>query len=974
MSDEPRMAGHTEAQIGRERMDAALADPAFAPFRSSGAVLVAAGLPARIVHASPAALSLFGATSLEALTSRCLQGEEPGARRLSDLASNLRPGGPARLERLRFTVDGKSVALIFLCRRMPGGADGGEPLFIAAADAASLTFGAIPPQSPPSFESQSVDLAAPAIAPSSVRFVWRTDASHRFTMIDDRLTPALGWRADQLIGMSFLEIAAQANFDPQARLREALARHKTWSGIEALWPHSSDASAAPVTLGAIPLFARDRRFDGFSGFGVIHLTRIQARPAAAGSGSEMITEAAPAAVVDAAPVEEIAEQPVAETPVAETPIPDPPMAEEEASAPLRSKFLAPNVVAFDAWKEAAASSNKTEPEDVEAPAETPIAARIGQPYAGYDDSIELSASEKVAFREIARALGAARKDEGASDKARKLDERRPQTQALTEQDAPEQDAPEREPPALASLHAIAQLPAAATENQSSANQASAQPLSAAALVDRIDTGLLVCRAGEAVYLNRALLEALAYGSLEEFNSAGGLAQMFENRGPGEVNAQGESDATCVTTADGQTLTLDARLKTIEWEGAPATLMTFSSAKDSGANEARLGAAARLRALEIDSRAFQAEVQELRSILDTATDGVIVLDDNGAILSLNASAEALFGFERHEVTGQNFVTLFARESQPAAEDYLAGLKTNGVRSVLNDGREVVGRAHQGGHIPIFMTLGRIGAPEDQRFCAVLRDLTQWKNAERELKEARREAERDSALKSDFLAKISHEVRTPLNAIIGFAEVMIEERFGPLGNERYRDYLRDIHSSGGHVMSLVNDLLDLSKIEAGRLDLSFSSVDANRVISECVSIMQPQAQRERVILRLSLAAKLPNLVADERSLRQIVLNILSNAVKFNQPGGQVIVSTALTESGDAVLRVRDTGIGMTDREVETALEPFRQIQTSRQTTGTGLGLPLTKALVEANRAAFSIRSRKGEGTLVEVSFPSTRVLAE
>jgi signal transduction histidine kinase len=203
-------------------------------------------------------------------------------------------------------------------------------------------------------------------------------------------------------------------------------------------------------------------------------------------------------------------------------------------------------------------------------------------------------------------------------------------------------------------------------------------------------------------------------------------------------------------------------------------------------------------------------------------------------------------------------------------------------------------------------------------------------------------------------------------------MMEEQLGPLGNERYRDYLKDIHSSGGHVMSLVNDLLDLSKIEAGRMELTFSSVDANRVIAECVSIMQPQALRERVILRLSLAAKLPNLVADERALRQIVLNILSNAVKFNQPGGQVIVSTALTESGDAVLRVRDTGIGMNEHEVETALEPFRQIQTSRPTNGTGLGLPLTKALVEANRAAFFIRSRKGEGTLVEVSFPAARVM--
>jgi signal transduction histidine kinase len=204
--------------------------------------------------------------------------------------------------------------------------------------------------------------------------------------------------------------------------------------------------------------------------------------------------------------------------------------------------------------------------------------------------------------------------------------------------------------------------------------------------------------------------------------------------------------------------------------------------------------------------------------------------------------------------------------------------------------------------------------------------------------------------------------------------MEERFGPVGNERYKDYLKDIHASGTHVMSLVNDLLDLSKIEAGKMDLNFGSVDANRIVSECVSLIQPQAARERVIVRLSLAPRLPNIVADERSLRQIVLNLLSNAVKFNEPGGQVIVSSALTDAGHAVVRIRDTGIGMSDEDVATALEPFRQVATSRQTTGTGLGLPLTKALVEANRASFTIKSKKREGTLVEVAFPPTRVLAE
>jgi signal transduction histidine kinase len=170
-----------------------------------------------------------------------------------------------------------------------------------------------------------------------------------------------------------------------------------------------------------------------------------------------------------------------------------------------------------------------------------------------------------------------------------------------------------------------------------------------------------------------------------------------------------------------------------------------------------------------------------------------------------------------------------------------------------------------------------------------------------------------------------------------------------------------------MSLINDLLDLSKIEAGKLDLAFAPVDANSVIQECVSLMQPQAAQERIIMRLSLFATLPPIIADERSLRQIMLNLMSNAVKFNEPGGQVIVSTAMNERGQAVIRVRDTGIGMDEAEIDLALEPFRRLSTSRQTGGTGLGLPLTKALVEANRAGFSIKSRKEQGTLVEVAFP-------
>jgi signal transduction histidine kinase len=255
--------------------------------------------------------------------------------------------------------------------------------------------------------------------------------------------------------------------------------------------------------------------------------------------------------------------------------------------------------------------------------------------------------------------------------------------------------------------------------------------------------------------------------------------------------------------------------------------------------------------------------------------------------------------------------------------------------------------------------------------VFRDLTQWKRTEEELVAARQQAEKSSAAKSDFLAKVSHEIRTPLNAIIGFSEVMMEERFGPVGNERYRGYLKDIHASGELLLSLINDLLDLSKIEAGKLELTFASVSLNELTRQCVGIMQPQANRERVIIRTALAPQLPPVTADARSVRQIVLNLLTNSIKFTGAGGQVIVSTALKDDGAVVLRVRDTGIGMSEKDLATALEPFRQVATTGRPGGTGLGLPLTKALAEANQAKFAIKSAPKEGTLVEIAFPASRV---
>jgi signal transduction histidine kinase len=199
-------------------------------------------------------------------------------------------------------------------------------------------------------------------------------------------------------------------------------------------------------------------------------------------------------------------------------------------------------------------------------------------------------------------------------------------------------------------------------------------------------------------------------------------------------------------------------------------------------------------------------------------------------------------------------------------------------------------------------------------------------------------------------------------------MLGEPHGPLGSERYRASLREIHASGTRVLDRVNGLLELAQIEAGRLDLRVAPIPLNEVVALCVAQLQPQAARERIVLRTSFSADLEILMADERSVRQAILNVIANAIAYTPAGGQVIVSTGMADRGDIALRVRDTGVGMTAEEVAGALQPFRQIGQDGVRTGTGLGLPLTKALVEANHGRFRIDSRRDDGTLVEMLFPS------
>ena len=482
---------------------------------------------------------------------------------------------------------------------------------------------------------------------------------------------------------------------------------------------------------------------------------------------------------------------------------------------------------------------------------------------------------------------------------------------------------------------------------------------AIAMIDLLPVGVLVARGTEALYANRTLLDYLGYPDLDALAADGGLARVFLGRLPAREPTASPVE---VQAQDGETLDVDAHVQSIDWSGGPATLISLRRAR---ANAHTRAENARLCAQETELTRLGEERDALAACFDGAGEPMAMLGADGRIERVNAEFATLLGEDARIVAGRDLAALFRDEDAVRLKAFFA----LGGGEAAEEAVFPV-KARRAGVARTKLSLRPLGPG---RFVA--RALAEPASAapKSDSEAAREEAERASAAKSDFLARVSHEIRTPLNAIIGFAEVMMEERFGPVGNERYKEYLKDVHTSGTHVLSLVNDLLDLSKIEAGKMELAPEDLDANATIGECVSIMQTQANQQRVIVRLSLAPRLPRIRADERSLRQILLNLLSNAVKFNEPGGQVIVSSAQTDAGFVVIRVKDTGIGMSDDEIDIALEPFRQIATSRKTTGTGLGLPVTKALIEANHASFTIKSRKNEGTLIEVAFPPARSLA-
>ncbi|HYM04112.1 MAG TPA: ATP-binding protein [Stellaceae bacterium] len=248
------------------------------------------------------------------------------------------------------------------------------------------------------------------------------------------------------------------------------------------------------------------------------------------------------------------------------------------------------------------------------------------------------------------------------------------------------------------------------------------------------------------------------------------------------------------------------------------------------------------------------------------------------------------------------------------------------------------------------------------------------AKEQAERARAEAEAASRVKSEFLATMSHELRTPLNAIIGFSEIIRDALMAPV-DSRYRDYARDIHESGHHLLRLINDVLDLSKVEVGRLELHNEPVAIGDLLQECLRLVGDRARKASVELAVEAPVDVPMVLADALRLKQIVLNLLSNAVKFTPAGGWVKVSATRSADGSVSITVADNGIGMTPDDIPRALEPFRQLDSrlARRFEGTGLGLPLAKTLTELHRGTLTIESAVGVGTAVTVSLPADRSLS-
>jgi PAS domain S-box-containing protein len=383
----------------------------------------------------------------------------------------------------------------------------------------------------------------------------------------------------------------------------------------------------------------------------------------------------------------------------------------------------------------------------------------------------------------------------------------------------------------------------------------------------------------------------------------------------------------------------------------------------------------ITALKQREEALQKSEEQFRVTFDAAPIGMAIMDIEGRYQRVNPALCDLFGYGESELTGRRLLEITHPSDQKIAEMNIERLRSGQIDRVETEKRYVAKDGR------IVHALTRIGAVRDAggrpvRLLSQIIDITARKASEDELLAAKEQAELANRSKSEFLANMSHELRTPLNAIIGFSEIVAGELFGPIGGKRYVEYARDIHTSGIHLLSIISDILDLSKIEAGRRELTESAIDLHEAAESALRLVRGRAENSGVGLVNEINREAtPRLLADDRGVKQMLLNLLSNAVKFTPDGGRIAVSAALRSNGSLAVTVEDTGIGIAPEDIPRALAPFSQVDSAltRRYEGTGLGLPLVKSLIELHDGTLELESEEGKGTLATVVFPARRVRA-
>jgi PAS domain S-box-containing protein len=352
----------------------------------------------------------------------------------------------------------------------------------------------------------------------------------------------------------------------------------------------------------------------------------------------------------------------------------------------------------------------------------------------------------------------------------------------------------------------------------------------------------------------------------------------------------------------------------------------------------------------------------RKLLALTPDAVYVHVDARIVLANQAAVEVFGAGSEEEIIGASIYDLMNSEVVPIAEDYQRRtgdtLRMEQKRRRL-DGDEFWARVS----ITPLNWNGERGA------LVILTDITEQRQAQDALVESMEAAEIANKSKSEFLANMSHELRTPLNAIIGFSEIMQNEMFGEIGNEHYTEYARDIHESGMHLLYVINDILDLSKIEAGKLSVSLSEVDLADAIAASVRLVRQSAADADVTVVTRMVGQLPKIQVDQRMLKQMLMNLLSNAIKFTPRGSRIRVSVRRAEGDFVEISVIDAGVGISAANLPRVMEPFVQAEhpVGSREKGTGLGLPLTKSLAELHGGTFRLWSRIGLGTRAVIGLP-------